>query len=549
MIDAISLARIGARDQDALGPHLARIEPALATARAVGLDLRGVELLAEEDADAVSYLLTSHLTELLVQLLDTTVVLGSVRTRAHSGFAPQIGGSSGGYYSTFGTTEPRMIAGRNRNRTPPIAILVNPRTPPVAELLAGLRSAGGVVVVQEGGSTGEIGVPVFAIVLPDGIRVWMRTGETVAPDGTAGFAADTVIAGPDGNAWRSVLAIARDARRPRHTARTAPAALTPQRDDAYAAMQFPSFEYRLLALFRYWNTIEHFFPYKHLLDTPWAGVLPRYIPRFAANRDAADYQQTARELTAEIQDSHGALRGATQLRERHGQGLPPFAARFVEGQTAITHLLEPLPEIRPGDVILRVDGEPIQSYRDRIAAITPASTPQALQRNVHYAIGRGAQGSTVRLTLRGLNGVVREAQTTRSVLGSDPRWGATEPTRRSTPTFEVLPSGFGYVDLQRLQRAQVDSMFDVVGRAPAVIFDMRGYPNGTAWTIAPRLTARLTPAAALFSRPHVDARALGDPDLAGNASFTFVQRLPEPKGAPYLGRVVMLIDENAQSQS
>jgi hypothetical protein len=92
-------------------------------------------------------------------------------------------------------------------------------------------------------------------------------------------------------------------------------------------------------------------------------------------------------------------------------------------------------------------------------------------------------------------------------------------------------------------------MFRVVGGAPAVIFDMRGYPNGTAWSIAPRLTTRQTPAAALFSRPHLDARTLGDPDLGGSASFTFVQRLPAPIGAPYLGRVVMLVDENAQSQA
>jgi hypothetical protein len=447
LIDAVSLARIGARDDDALGRHFARIAPALGTAQVVGLDLRGAELGADEDAEAVSYRLTSGLGEILVQLLDTTLVLGSVRTRVHSGFAPQVGETSGGYYSSLATTGPRVLAGRNGNRTPPIAVLVNSRTAELAEFLAGLRSSGRAVVVQEGGSAAEIGAYVYSLALPDSVRVWMRTGETIAPDGTAGFAADTVITGADGALWRSALALARSGRRPAHTARTGAVAMTPQRDDAYAAMQFPSFEYRLLALFRYWNTIEHFFPYKHLLDRPWAGVLPRYIPRLAANRDAADYQQTVRELTAEIQDSHGTLRGATQLRERRGQGLPPFAARFVEGQTVITHVLEPLPEIRPGDVILAIDGEPIQSYRGRIAAITPASTPQALQRNVHYDIGRGPAGSTLRLTLRGLDGVVRQAQTTRSVLGNDPRWGATEATHRSTPVFGVLPSGFGYVDL------------------------------------------------------------------------------------------------------
>ena len=33
---------------------------------------------------------------------------------------------------------------------------------------------------------------------------------------------------------------------------------------------------------------------------------------------------------------------------------------------------------------------------------------------------------------------------------------------------------------------------DVVMQTPALIFDMRGYPNGTAWAIAPRLTSKKT---------------------------------------------------------
>jgi hypothetical protein len=323
----------------------------------------------------------------------------------------------------------------------------------------------------------------------------------------------------------------------------------PSQEDAYAATPFPDFEHRLLALFRFWNTIEHFYPYRHLIDKPWAGVLPRYVPRFAENRDAADYQQTVRELVAEIQDSHGSVRGANQLRDRRGRGFPPFAARFVEGKTVITHLLEPVPGLRVGDEIVAIDGEPIEAYRERLAAITAASTPQSLQRNIHYSIGYGPQGTAFHVRVRGLDGAIREADVPRSVLGNDPRWNATLPTNRSTPVFGVLSNGFGYVDLQRLQQAQVDSMFTAIAGTRATIFDMRGYPNGTAWAIAPRLTTRSGIPAALFSRPLLDGRNLADPDLAGSSNFTFVQHLPPPTGTPYLGKVVMLIDENAQSQS
>ncbi len=65
-------------------------------------------------------------------------------------------------------------------------------------------------------------------------------------------------------------------------------------------MTFPNAEYRLLALFRFWNVINYFFPYKRLIDEPWDDVLPRYISKFEANKDAADYQLAVREMVAEI---------------------------------------------------------------------------------------------------------------------------------------------------------------------------------------------------------------------------------------------------------
>ena len=52
-------------------------------------------------------------------------------------------------------------------------------------------------------------------------------------------------------------------------------------------MVFPNAEYRLLALFRYWNVINYFFPYKHLIGDSWNTVLTRYIPKFEANKDAS----------------------------------------------------------------------------------------------------------------------------------------------------------------------------------------------------------------------------------------------------------------------
>jgi C-terminal processing protease CtpA/Prc len=78
---------------------------------------------------------------------------------------------------------------------------------------------------------------------------------------------------------------------------------------------------------------------------------------------------------------------------------------------------------------------------------------------------------------------------------------------------------------------------------------MRGYPNGTAWTIAPRLTEKTAVVAALFSRPLRDAPTLRDTGYADGATYGFAQQLPARKGDVYQGKVVMLINEDAASQA
>ena len=77
--------------------------------------------------------------------------------------------------------------------------------------------------------------------------------------------------------------------------------------------------------------------------------------------------------------------------------------------------------------------------------------------------------------------------------------------------------------------------------------DMRGYPQGTAWPIAPRLSERDQPVAAQFRRNIVM------PDTSNFqiniSSMIFEQRIPPSSQEHYSGKTVMLIDERAMSQS
>jgi C-terminal processing protease CtpA/Prc len=202
--------------------------------------------------------------------------------------------------------------------------------------------------------------------------------------------------------------------------------------------------------------------------------------------------------------------------------------------------------LKTGDVVLAIDGEPVEKRRAFLSRIISASTPQALMYNVHFHLLRGEKDSVAKLSVRGVDGKTREVEIARSLSFRDPK--IFDAMVRTGDKFRILPGGFGYVDLDRLTVAEVDKMFETLKSAPAVIFDMRGYPNGTAWAIAPRLSTKNSPAGALFSRPILEATSFDQGDLE-KSNYTFVQNLPATKGDVYKGKVVMLINEDAISQA
>ena len=117
------------------------------------------------------------------------------------------------------------------------------------------------------------------------------------------------------------------------------------------------------------------------------------------------------------------------------------------------------------------------------------------------------------------------------------------------PPFKLLPDNIGYVNLVEISVPQVDEMFEKLRDTKAIIMDMRGYPKGAAWAIAPRLTEKDNVPAALFRRPIVMAPTAGGQYHSAWATYEFVQSIPPTTKWRYKGKTVMLIDERAISQS
>jgi hypothetical protein len=131
-------------------------------------------------------------------------------------------------------------------------------------------------------------------------------------------------------------------------------------------MDVPGFklhQLRLLALFRFWNMIQYWFPYRDVIGEPWDGVLREFIPRLAAAQDRDAYALALATLIARVNDTHAQLGDAGVLPPR-GDCRMPVGIRFIEERPTVTaHTNVEAARasgIEIGDVIVAVAGEPVE---------------------------------------------------------------------------------------------------------------------------------------------------------------------------------------------
>jgi C-terminal processing protease CtpA/Prc len=488
------------------------------------------------------WLLPSAVVKCAGRLLGEDVTLPPARFPTH-GFYPMqgvVGGAGGGlgpWESGLTVVSSGAVRGE-APRTPRLVFLVNRGTVDVYALLMALQDQALAQVVQEG-EVPAAGVMVTTFDAGDGLQVQVRHAERLRRDGGVGFVADeAVAAGPTDPARERALRLLEAPPPGRRTPQTTPVAYQAsafvERD--YSDTPYPDGPHRLLALFRLHAAIEHFFPYKELMDRPWGATLGDFIPRMSAARDETEYALTVAELATRIQDSHVTL-ASPVLDEVFGTHRPAVRVDRVDGLTVVTDVAPELVPagLRVGDVVLSVDGEEAAARRARLARYLPASTPGRLENKVDTQFLMGPKARPVEIRVRAADSSLRQVTVARTLEGPAPR----SPTR-TTPVYGLHASGHGYVDLQRLEPRQVADAFETIRNAPGVILDMRGYPVGGAFGLVGLLARPSSPPAFLGGSVRYDG---------ATASFSLEESLftLEVPGPGYAGRVVLLADGSTQS--
>lgn len=309
----------------------------------------------------------------------------------------------------------------------------------------------------------------------------------------------------------------------------------------YKDFHTPDAGFRLLTLYRFWNMIEYWYPYRNVIGQDWNQVLADFIPKFAEANTHQKYVRQTMALVASIHDTHANLWSALSERPPIGKCFVPVKFAPVEEQPVVTGFVgdksAKKTNLQFGDVITSIDGQPVYKLEKDWTPYYGASNTASLQRQLVAYLTRGPCGP-VELGVR-RDGHLMEVRAHRIHLKRKD-WGA--PTLNPTsvltgPAFKLLSPKVAYLNLSRAKQKDIPSYINQAHASSGLIIDDRSEPAEGMFDLPGHLVAKAT----TFSR--LTGASLDTPGAFHWSGTDGVK----PQAPRFSGKVVILVNRHTQS--
>jgi hypothetical protein len=298
----------------------------------------------------------------------------------------------------------------------------------------------------------------------------------------------------------------------------------------YAQISLPDAGYQLLGLYRFWNIIQYWFPYRDVIGENWTGVLREFAPRVALAKSRLDYERQLLAVIARVHDTHANLWSSLAARPPVGDCEIPARIRFIEGRPVVTAAGGSL---EVGDVISALDSTPVSRLVAEWSRFYAASNEPTRLRDIGRFMTRGACGAATVAVTRATGDVVVKTERVKS---------APRPTTNDLPgdTFRKLSPEVAYLKLSSIKIADVPKYLEAAAGTKGLVIDIRNYPSEFVVFALGRSLVGDTMAFARFTQ--------GDLTNPGAFHWGPVMSLT-PAEQRYKGTVVILVDEVSVSQA
>jgi C-terminal processing protease CtpA/Prc len=303
----------------------------------------------------------------------------------------------------------------------------------------------------------------------------------------------------------------------------------------YPNMRYDDDGYKILSLFRYWNIIEYYYPYRTVMGEDWDGVLTEFIPKFVECKDAISYKLTVAELTTKIHDSHAGVKDYSMGLNRYwGQNIVPIRFQLVEGKVVITDKVEKYAmdsSVQIGDIVLKINDKDIFDVIKEKSKYVSSSNDKRIVKDLLFYLFRTSDNHLT-LTLQ------REGKEIKENIHC---YNATNMFESNGESHKRLEGNIGYINPGALEEGEIDRIMSYYKDTKGLIIDLRYYPSDF---IVYSLGSYLMPQKVAFSQV---TRA--NPSVPGEFIFDEAIEVGDDNPNYYKGKVIIIINELTQSQA
>lgn len=312
-------------------------------------------------------------------------------------------------------------------------------------------------------------------------------------------------------------------------------------EDPYAGLKPPDVGYRILSLYRYWNIIQYYFPYKNLIEEDWKGVLAEFIPKFIAAQGELEYHLVCLEIIARVHDTHANLWAPQHLlNEYRGIYYCPLKISFIEDRAVVVDYFNTeLGEesgLMPGDVIEEIEGEAVADIVSGQLKYTPASNYPTQLRDLARNLLRTNENE-IEVKYR------REGKVVRKKIRAYPaeKMDLYKSYQARDTCFSMLDHNIAYIHHGSLKRSYLPGLWEEIRSTKGLIIDIRNYPSDFPLY---KLSAYLLPRPIPFFKA-----SSADSIYPGLFTFGDAINAGKTNKDPYKGKVVIIVNELTQSSA
>lgn len=314
------------------------------------------------------------------------------------------------------------------------------------------------------------------------------------------------------------------------------------REATYKSVPAEDDGFRMLALYRYWNIIEYFFPYKHLFRENWSNLLKEFIPQFAVNRSPLDYRLACLRLINRVHDTHANIYRDSILNNWTGMKGPVMDFKTIDKKIIVRDYLDDslgsFETLKPGDEIIAVNGRPVTAIRKTFDPYICASNSTVADRNFLWRFLFFSKNDSLSITYK------RAGQTRKGTMNLYymPRWRNGDSWRM--PMYQLLSDDIGYINIGKIRQDSLPLIFEKFSNTKGIIIDIRNYPREfMPYAMGRYLKSSYTP----FVR-------YTGPDFKNPGAFKYIGYISNGPGEgdsikTYKGLIVILINEQTQSSA